>query len=209
MAKAKHYNLAGKTLSEVDLPPEVFDVEPNEHVVWEAVKTFQNNQRQGTSKVKGRSEVRGGGKKPWRQKGTGRARHGSIRSPIWKGGGIVFGPHPRDYSEVLPRKIRRMALVSALSRRAQEGNVAVIDDLNIDAPKTRTMADFMKAAGLTGKKVCFVTAAAQPGVVKSCRNIPGVEVLTGTTMNVYDLVKAEVVIFTPDALNGVKEALGS
>jgi large subunit ribosomal protein L4 len=209
MPKATHYNLAGKRLGDVDLPDTVFGAVPNPHVVWQAVKAFQANQRQGTAAVKGRADVSGGGKKPWRQKGTGRARQGSNRSPIWRGGGTVFGPTPRSYAQAVPRKMRRLALVSALSQRAQEGNVAVIEDFTFDAPKTKTVAAFMKAAGMAGRKVCFVTGTSQPNAIKSCSNLPGVEILTRSTMNVYDLVRAEVIVFTPDALDGVKEAFGS
>jgi large subunit ribosomal protein L4 len=121
----------------------------------------------------------------------------------------VFGPTPRGYAQTLPRKVRRLALLSALSQRAREGNVAVIEDFTFDAPRTKTVAAFMKAAGLDGRKICFITAGSQPEAVKSCRNLPGVEVLTRFTMNVYDLVRAEVIVFTPDALDGVKEAFGS
>jgi large subunit ribosomal protein L4 len=209
MPKAKQYNLQGKELGEIDLPQGAFGAEPNEHVVWEAVKAYRSSQRQGTAATKGRSEVRGGGRKPWRQKGTGRARHGTIRSPIWKGGGIVFGPHPRDFAERLPRKARRLAMVSAMSQRAQEGNVAVVHDFSFQAPRTRTVVDFVKAVGLEGRTVCFITAAADASAVKSCHNIPGVEILNCSTMNVHDLVRAEVLIFTSEALEGMKEAYGS
>ena len=209
MPKAKHYNLDGKVLGDVDLPDHVFGIQPNQHVIWESVKTYLANQRQGTAGTKTRSEVRGGGRKPWRQKGTGRARAGTIRSPLWKGGSTVFGPHRRDFSKQVPKKTRRLALVSALSQRALEGNVAVVDGFTFDTPKTRTVVNFVKAAGMNGRKLCFITRGSQPTAVKSCRNLPGVEVLTHATLNVYDLVKADVLIFTPEAIEEVRETYGS
>lgn len=209
MPKAKHYNLDGKVLGDVDLPDPAFGITPNEHVIWESVKAYLANQRQGTAGTKTRSKVRGGGRKPWRQKGTGRARAGTIRSPLWRGGSTVFGPHPRDFSVRVPKKNRRLALVSALSQRAQEGKVAVVDGFAFDAPKTSKVADFVKAAGMDDQKVCFVTRDTDVAAVKSCRNLPGVEILTQSTLNVYDLVNADVLVFTPEAIEGVAENYGS
>jgi len=139
MLKAKHYSADGAVKGEVELPAPAFGVTPNEHVVWEAVKSYLANQRQGNASTKTRSYVRGGGKKPWRQKGTGRARQGSIRAAQWAGGYTVFGPQPRDYHYRLPKKLRRLALTSVLSRRAEEGNVAVVEELSYSAPKTKTV----------------------------------------------------------------------
>ena len=207
--KAKHYDWQGSLLGEVDLPAAVFDVEPNEHVLWQSVKVYQANQRQGTAATKTRSLVSGGNTKPWKQKGTGRARHGTSRSPIWVGGATTFGPRPRDYSQTLPRKVRRLALTSAMSLRAREGNVTVVDDFALEAPRTRTVSGFMKLAGLSGKKVCFITAEASETVVKSCRNLAGVEVLTGSALNVYDLMNAQVLVVTRGALKGLEEAFGA
>jgi len=204
--KAKHYDWQGSLLGEVDLPESVFGVEPNEHVLWQSVKVYQANQRQGTAATKTRSLVSGGNTKPWKQKGTGRARHGTSRSPIWVGGATTFGPRPRDYSQTLPRKVRRLALTSAMSLRAREGNVTVVDDFALDAPRTRTVAGFMKSAGLSGKKVCFITADTSETVVKSCRNLAGVEVLSGGGLNVYDLMNAQVLVVTRGALKGLEEA---
>jgi large subunit ribosomal protein L4 len=204
--KAKHYDWQGSLLGEVDLPEAVFGVEPNEHVLWQSVKVYQANQRQGTAATKTRSLVSGGNTKPWKQKGTGRARHGTTRSPIWVGGATTFGPRPRDYSQTLPRKVRRLALTSAMSLRAREGNVAVVDDFALEVPRTRTVAGFMKSAGLSGKKVCFITAEATETVVKSCRNLAGVEVLSGGGLNVYDLMNAQVLVVTRGALKGLEEA---
>jgi len=209
MPKAKRYNLEGKSLGEVDLPEQPFAVRPNRHVVWESVKAYLANQRQGTAATKTRSSVSGGGKKPWRQKGTGRARAGSNRSPVWVGGATVFGPKPRSYAVRVPKKTRRLALVSAMSQRAQEGNVAVIEGFRFDAPRTRTVAGFMKATGFAGRKVCFITRESDQTAVRSCRNIPGVSVLSQTNLNVYDLINADVLVFTDEAVQGVAEAYGS
>ena len=209
MPKAKRYDLSGKVLGDVDLPETAFGIEPNQHVVWESVKIYMANQRQGTASTKGRSEVRGGGRKPWRQKGTGRARVGSIRSPIWVGGGIVFGPQPRSYRQQQPQKVRRLAMVSALSQRAKEGNVVVVEGFAFDVPKTSMVADFLKTAGLDRRKVCFITGRSDPMAVKSCRNIPGVQILSRGGMNIYDLVKADVLVIANEALDGIKEAYGS
>jgi large subunit ribosomal protein L4 len=206
MRKAKHYDQDGRLLGEVDLPEEAFGAEPNGHVLWQSVKVYQANQRQGNAATKTRSMVSGGNTKPWKQKGTGRARHGTTRSPIWVGGATTFGPRPRDYTQTLPKKVKRLALISAMSQRASEGNVAVVNELSFPEPKTGSMARFMAAAGLGGRKVCLITAQSQPTVVKSCRNIPGLGVLTRNSMNVYDLMNAEVLVFTVGALEGLKEA---
>lgn len=209
MPKAKKYNLDGKVLGDVDLPEPAFGIRPNQHVLWESVKIFLANQRQGTVSTKTRSKVRGGGRKPWRQKGTGRARAGSIRSPIWTGGATVFGPQPRSYRSRLPRKTRRLALVSAMSQRALEGKIAVVDGFTFEAPRTKVVADFVKAAGFEGNKVCFITLNTEEAAVKSCSNIPGVSILTQSTLNVYDLMNADMLVFTSEALEGVKETFGS
>lgn len=209
MPKAKKYNLDGKVLGDVDLPEPAFGIRPNQHVLWESVKTFLANQRQGTASTKTRSKVRGGGRKPWRQKGTGRARVGSIRSPIWVGGATVFGPQPRSYRNRLPKKIRRLALVSAMSQRALEGKVAVIDGFTFEAPRTKAVAGFVKAAGFGGNKVCFITRNTEEAALLSCRNIPGVSILTQNTLNAYDLMNADMLVFTSEALEGVKETFGS
>ena len=209
MQKAKHFDRNGSLLGEVNLPAGAFGIEPNEHVLWQTVKAYQANQRQGTAATKTRSLVTGGNTKPWKQKGTGRARHGTTRSPIWVGGATTFGPRPRDYTQVVPRKIRRLALTSAMSLHARQGNVTVVDDFSFDAPKTRTIAGFMKSAGLSGKKVCFIIAGLDQTVVKSCRNMAGVEVLSGSALNVYDLVNADVLVVTTEALKGLEETFGA
>jgi large subunit ribosomal protein L4 len=209
MPKAKRYDLAGKEIGQIDLPEAAFGTTPNRHVLWQSVQIYLANQRQGTAATKTRSLVRGGGRKPWRQKGTGRARSGSNRSPVWVGGATVFGPQPRDYSAKLPKKVRRLALVSALSQRASEGNVAVVDGFRFDAPKTASVARFMRGVGLDGRKVCFITRESDPAVLKSCRNIPGVTVLSQGALNVYDLMNADVLVVTTEALDGLREVYGS
>jgi len=209
MLKAKHYSADGTEKGEVTLPEATFGVKPNPHLVWEAVKAYQASQRQGTAATKTRSFVRGGGRKPWKQKGTGRARQGSIRSAQWKGGYTVFGPQPRDYSRRLPRRMRQFALKSLLSDRAQSGSIAVVDELNMTAPRTKAVADMLTAMGMAGRKVCVVTQGSQPNVYKSFRNLPRVSTLSHSAMNVYDLANADVVIFTEGALSGITEVYGS
>jgi large subunit ribosomal protein L4 len=208
MPEAKHYSMDGKEVGKVELPESAFGAEPNPHVVWDVVRAQANNRRQGTASTKTRTEVEGGGRKPWRQKGTGRARHGSTRSPIWKGGAVAHGPRPRSYRTEIPRRVRRLALVSTLSQRAREGGVAVVDDFEMEAPRTKTVAAFLATSGFEGRSVCFITRDANREMVKSCRNIPGVNVLTQSTMNVGDLVAAEILFFTPAALERVKEVYG-
>jgi large subunit ribosomal protein L4 len=178
-------------------------------VVWEAVKSYLANQRQGNAATKSRSFVSGGGRKPWRQKGTGRARQGSIRAAQWVGGYTVFGPRPRDYHYRLPKKIRRLALTSVMSQRAADGNVAVVDDLSLAVPRTKTMARLFTGMEAGGRKVCLITRGADANVLKSCRNIPGISVLPHNAMNVYDLANADVIVFTEGALGGIAEVFGS
>lgn len=209
MLKAKHYGTDGAVKGEVDLPQTAFGVEPNEHVVWEAVKSYLANQRQGNASTKSRSFVTGGGRKPWRQKGTGRARQGSTRAAQWVGGYTVFGPTPRDYHHRLPKRMRRLALFSVLSARARDGKVAVLDDLKLEEPKTRTVAGLLEKMEMGGHKVCLVTRGSDQNVYKSCRNLQTVSVLPHSAMNVYDLANAEVVVFTEGALDGIKETFGS
>lgn len=209
MPKAKHYAADGKVLGEIDLPEASFGKEPNQHVVWEAVKCYLANQRQGTAATKTISFVRGGGAKPWRQKGTGRARAGSRRSPVWVGGATVFGPQPRSYKYRLPRKVRRLALFSALSQRALEGKVAVFEEATLERPRTKEVGAFLRAIGMEGTKVCFITRGSNLPFVKSARNLSGVSVLPHSAMNVYDLVNAEVLLVSAGALEGIQEVFGA
>ena len=203
MPKANVYNMAGQQVGEVELSEGVFGVEPNEPAVHAVVVNHLANCRQGTQSALTRAEVSGGGKKPWRQKGTGHARQGSTRAPQWTHGGIVFAPKPRDYSYRINRKVKRLALKSALSAKAAEGNVIVVDGLNLDEIKTKTMQGFLNAVG--AKKAVVVTPELNSNVVKSARNIPGVETTTARLLSVYDIVNAKQLIVDKAALAVIEE----
>jgi large subunit ribosomal protein L4 len=205
MISAKHYRLDGTEKGTRDLPSGVFECEARESVVHQAVLAYLANQRQGTAKAKGRTEVRGGGKKPYRQKGTGRARAGTIRSPLWRGGGVVFGPHPREYRHALPKKMRRIALCSSLSSRAKGGDILVVDDLEYTEPKTKNVAGLLKSLDSYHKKVLLVLDKSNPAVVKSARNIAGVRVILGGMLNAYEVLWADKIIFTQSALAAMEE----
>ena len=200
----KVYNMAGKQVGEIELPEAVFGVEPNEAAVHDAVKNHLANKRQGTQSALTRAEVSGGGRKPWRQKGTGRARQGSTRAPQWTHGGIVFAPKPRDYSYSLNRKAKRLALKSVLSAKASEQAVVVIDELKMETPKTKEFAAFLKAVGCTGKTL-VVTAAPDQNVVRSGRNIAGCEVTFANLLNAYDVLKANKLVVDQAALRKIEE----
>ena len=200
----KVLNMAGEQVGEIELPEALFGVEPNQAVVHDVVKNHLANCRQGTQSALTRAEVSGGGRKPWRQKGTGRARHGSTRAPQWTHGGIVFAPKPRDYSYTLNKKSRRLALKSALSAKAAEAAVVVIDEIKMDSPKTAEFAKFLAAIGAE-KKPLVVTAEASQNVVKSGRNIPGCEVTFANLLNVYDIVNANKLVLDKAALQKIEE----
>ena len=204
MLKTNVYDMSGKLVGEIELPEAVFGITPNESVVHDAVKNHLANKRQGTQSALTRAEVSGGGRKPWRQKGTGRARQGSSRAPQWTHGGIVFAPKPRSYSYCLNKKVKRLALKSALSAKAAEQSVVVIDAIKMDAPKTADFAKFLKAVGCEGKTL-VVTAAADQNVVKSGRNIPGCEVTFAGLLNVYDIVNAAKLVVDKAALQTIEE----
>ena len=207
MTKVSLLSQTGSSVGEIELNDAIFGIEPNEAVLFDAVIAQRSSLRQGNHKVKNRSEVAGGGRKPWRQKGTGRARQGSIRSPQWRGGGVVFGPTPRSYSYKLPKKVRRLALKSALSAKVVEQNFVVLDALTLNAPKTKDFKAVLAALEIN-KKALFVTAELNENVVLSARNIPGVTVLTAEGINVLDLLGHEKVVFTQDAVKKVEEVLG-
>ena len=192
-------NINGEKVSEMELSENLFGAEINEHVVYQVVKNHLANKRVGTQSAKTRAEVRGGGAKPWRQKGTGRARQGSIRSPQWKGGGVVFAPKPRDYSYTVPKKIRRLALKSVLTDKVNEGNLVVVDDINLTEWKTREFAKMLSALKV-GKKALVVTKDNSPEVVRSGRNIKNVKIAFVGTMNVYDILNANTLVLTKDAV---------
>lgn len=204
MPKVAVYNMHGDQVGEIELNNNVFGIEPNKAVMYDFVKMQLANKRQGTSSTKTRTEVRGGGKKPWRQKGTGRARVGSSRNPVWRGGGIAFGPKPRDYSYKLPQKVRRLALKSALSSKVIDNNIIVVDQLSFDEPKTKTMVQALQALNV-GKKTLLVTADGDANVVKSARNIAGVKPMRADFINVYDILKHETLLITKDAVAMVEE----
>jgi len=203
MPKANVYNMAGEQIGEVALSDNVFGIDPNEFAVHAVVKNYLANCRQGTQSALTRGEVSGGGKKPWKQKGTGRARQGSTRAPQWTHGGIVFAPKPRDYSYTLNRKVKRLALKSALSAKAASGDLLVVDNLDMSEIKTKTMRAFLDKVG-AGKSI-MVTPQVRENVVKSARNIPGVITTTATILSVYDIVNASKLIVDKDALAVIEE----
>ncbi len=204
MATAKLYDFSGTFKGTLDLPETLFGVPVNKAVLYDAVRQFLANQRSGTAKAKGRSEVNYSTKKPWKQKGTGRARAGMRSSPIWRHGGVVFGPKQRDYRYYMPRKMRRLALKSALSDKGLNEGVFLVEGVAADKPKTKPFAAFLAAAGLKGKRVLFVTDAWNDPVYRSTRNIPGVEMALGRNLNAYGVLRAEVVLFTREGLSSLE-----
>ncbi|MBB6734950.1 50S ribosomal protein L4 [Cohnella zeiphila] len=204
MPKVNVYNVSGSQVGELELADNIFGVTPNTHVLHSAVVLQQASVRQGTHKTKGRSEVRGGGRKPWKQKGTGRARQGSIRSPQWKGGGIVFGPTPRSYGFKLPRKVRRLAIKSALSSKVVGNEIIVLDALSLAQPKTKEFAAILNNLKVE-RKALVVTADFEENVALSARNIPGVKFVSATGINVLDIMVHDKLIITKDAVAKVEE----
>ncbi len=198
------FNVSGEKVSEIELKDSVFGVDINTHVMHAVVKNYLANQRQGTQSAKTRAEVRGGGRKPWRQKGTGRARHGSSRSPIWVGGGVIFAPKPRDYSYKLPKKVRRLAMKSALTSKVQDEQIIVLDNLQIERPKTKEMTSILKSLKVDGKALIVMEQVDQ-NIIRSARNIQGVETALVNTLNVYDILKYDRFIITRNAVEKVEE----
>lgn len=207
MAKFDVLDMNGKKVSTVELSDAVFGITPNEKVMHAAVVNFLANQRQGTQSTKTRSEVSGGGKKPWRQKGTGHARQGSTRSPQWTHGGVALGPKPRDYSYRINKKVRRLAVLSALSAKAAAGDMIVLDKLAADEYKTKAVVSMLTAVG-AGKKNLIVSDVADKKFVKSAANIPGVKTTVATSVNTYDVVNADKFIVSVDAAKKLEEVLG-
>ena len=200
-------DLNGKKVSTVELSDAVFGITPNEKAVHAAVVNFLANQRQGTQSTKTRSEVRGGGRKPWRQKGTGHARQGSIRAPQWTHGGVALGPKPRDYSYRINRKVKRLAILSALSAKAAAGDMILVDNLSVAEYKTKTVVNMLNALGVS-KKALIVTPEVEAKLVKSAANIPGVVTTVATSVNTYDVVNADKFILSVDAAKKLEEVLG-
>ena len=203
MAEVSVYNTEGKEVEKLELNDKIFGVEINEGIVHKAVVAQLANKRQGTQSALTRSEVRGGGKKPWRQKGTGHARQGSIRAPQWTGGGVVFAPKPRDYSQKINRKEKQLALFSALTAKVQDNKFIVVDDLSIEAPKTKAFVKVLE--NLKANKALVVTEGANENVILSARNIPGVDTEDRVAINVYDILKHDTVVITKDAVKAIEE----
>ena len=204
MPKVNVYNVLGETVGEIEFNDEIFNIEINEHAVYEVVKNQLANKRQGTQSAKTRAEVRGGGRKPWRQKGTGRARQGSIRAPHWVGGGVVFAPKPRDYSYKVPKKVRRLAMKSALTSKVLNGEIIVLEELKLEEPKTKEMVKILENIK-AGRKSLIVMDENNINVIKSARNIPNVQTTNVNTLNVYDILNFDSFIITKDAVKKVEE----
>lgn len=204
MPNAILYNIQGDAVGQIDLNDDIFGVEVNEAVLHQVVKMQLANKRQGTQSTLTRAEVRGGGKKPWRQKGTGRARHGSIRSPIWRKGGVVFAPKPREYRFTIPKKIRRLAMKCALSSKLKDEQMMILDALSLPAPKTREMAVVLKNLNVGGKAL-LVLAGSDESVARACRNIPGIKLAFINTLNVLDILNYDKFIATEEAVRCIEE----
>ncbi len=201
------YNIAGTKTGEIELDENVFGVEVNEAVLHQAVVMQLASQRQGNASTKTRGFVRGGGRKPWKQKGTGRARSGSTSSPIWVGGGTVFGPHPRSYSFRMPRKQRRLAIKCALSAKVLDGELMVVDDIQFAQPKTKSVVKMLSDFNVADDKTLIITGEVLETVEKSARNIPGVKTITSNGLNVYDILHHDKVLITKDAVTRIEEVL--
>ena len=204
MAKTNVYDMSGKVVGEIELNDAVFGIEPNTAVMHEAVKNYLANQRQGTQSTLTRAAVRGGGRKPWRQKGTGRARQGSTRAPQWIHGGIALGPKPRDYGYHMNKKSRQLAIKSALSAKAAAGNIMVIENLDLSEVKTKNFVKFLSDVGATGKSL-VVTPEVRRNVVLSARNIPGVRTTISSIISVYDILRADKFIVDKAAVAKIEE----
>lgn len=206
MPRVAVYDIQGNIVEEMELSPEVFEVEANPGLLHEVVRMYLARRRQGTADTKTRAEVSGGGRKPWRQKGTGRARQGSIRSPLWRHGGVVFGPHPRDYSYSMPKKALRVALRGALSAKVRDGEFKVVNELSLSEPKTKVMAGILRNLNLH-KGALIVTANPDRNVWLGARNIPGVTVMDAASLNTYEVLKHPCVLATKDAVRKIEEVL--
>jgi large subunit ribosomal protein L4 len=205
MLKAKFFKATGEAGESLELPTDPFDGVVHEVALHQAVKAFLANQRQGTASTKTRGQVAGGGRKIWRQKGTGRARQGSIRAPHWKGGGVVFGPTPRDYHQDVPKKVRTLARRSAFNTRAQNEQVSVIERFDVDAPKTRRITELLDKIGLASRKVLILTAGVNENVLLSARNLPNVRVLPYRDASAYDVMTANELLIEADAFQNGQE----
>lgn len=207
MPQVAKYDTTGNQVGEIDLADSVFNEKINEHVVHQVVNAQLAAMRRGTASTKTRGEVSGGGRKPWRQKGTGRARHGSIRSPLWVGGGTVFGPKPRDYTQRVPKKVKRLALRSILTDKLKNNNLIILDELDFDQPKTKQMVELLTNLNLADKKVLIIIPEKNANIYLSARNIPGVKTLVVDALNAYDLLNNDYIIMVKDAVQKVEEVL--
>jgi len=207
MPKVALYNVEGKQVGEIELRDDIFGIEVNEYVMHDVVTMQLANKRQGTAATKTRAEVRGGGRKPWRQKGTGRARAGSIRSPLWVGGGATFGPQPRSYRYAIPKKVRRLALRSALSAKIKDNGIIVLEDLALAEAKTKAMVSILKNLNVD-RKALVITAEKNENVERSSSNIPGISSTLAQNLNVYDVLAHDKLVITKDAVAKVEEVLG-
>jgi large subunit ribosomal protein L4 len=196
--------LSGK---KVELDDAIFGIQPNDHSIYLSVKAFLANQRQGTHKAKERAEVRGGGKKPWRQKGRGTARAGTTRSPLWIGGGTIFGPRPREYRQKLPKKVRQLARKSALSYKAKDEQLIVVEDFTYEKPATKDFVSFINALNMNGKKILLLTGKNDINIYKSGRNIPKVNILEASKVSTYDILNNQLLILQHSAVEAISETL--
>jgi len=205
MPKVDVYNGKKESISKVDLSPGVFDTEVKEHLYYDVVKMQLANRRKGSASTKSRNEVRGGGRKPYRQKGTGRARAGSIRSPLWRGGGVIFGPKPKDFGYKVTKKVRKTALRSVLTQKFKDGKLLVVDDLGIDEIKTRKFVEVMNSLGFT--QALVIIAEPDRNLSLSARNVPGVKVMPAVGLNVYDVLRYDTLVIKKDAVDVIEKAL--
>jgi large subunit ribosomal protein L4 len=198
------YKIDGKVSGEkIELADDIFGIEPNDHAIYLSVKAYLANQRQGTHKAKERSEVRGGGRKPWRQKGRGTARAGTTRSPIWAGGGTTFGPRPRDYTQKLPKKVKQLARKSALSSKLKEKQLLVVDDFSFEQPKTQEFVSIINAFDASDKKILFLTSKTDTNIYKSGRNIPKVNVIEASKASTYNILNSQLLILQKGAVDEI------
>jgi large subunit ribosomal protein L4 len=209
MASARLFDFGGDLKGKVELPASLFDAGVNKAVLYDAVRMYLANRRSGTAKTKERSEVCYSKAKPYRQKGTGRARAGKRSSPLWRGGGTVFGPHLRDYRYSIPRKAKRTALKSALTDKGRGDGVVVVEGLTMDEPKTKRFADFLDVTGLSGKKVLLVVDSFDDNVFLSMRNLRGIELMLSRNVNAYEILRSDVLLFTKEALTSLEEVFSS
>jgi len=204
------YKIDGKSSGKkVDMSKDIFGIEPNDHAIYLAVKTYLANKRQGTHKSYARGEIRGGGKKPWKQKGRGGARAGTSRSPLWVGGGRIFGPRPRDYSQGIPKKVKSLARKSAFSYKVKDEQVIVVEDFNFEVSKTKEFSNILKALNVAGKKVLILTNGTQENVYKSGRNIPKVKILEANKASTYDILNNQVLILQKSAVDVINGSFGN